>query len=358
MPRKKPVKPTDPLSKCPCGKSIRKTAWIACSHCNQWWHAGCVSLTKEICDIFKKKKLEYKCPSCTIDQLKESDLSILSSSEDEPEKSSQPGIVGRCTEQSVYVKGNLEIVKDSLPHTDSNDHVNIANKENVLIIDGIADPLSFQTSREIKKEIRDKKNIETKIAYALPRGGIAIEANTEEEAEKLKEPWPDSAFGDSGHSITVHNNSPLPRCVVKNVATHLSATSVSQTIQSQTGAQVKVRRLRYSDSNKPLKIVSVSCNSFEDLKLLYKTEIIFGKSRGEVKPYKSKRFTPVRCYSCQQFGHIALLCKAEKKCVKCAENHSGACTTNIKCANCGENHPASSSRCPAFLEIQKRLALR
>ncbi|KYB24901.1 hypothetical protein TcasGA2_TC034922, partial [Tribolium castaneum] len=59
-----------------------------------------------------------------------------------------------------------------------------------------------------------------------------------------------------------------------------------------------------------------------------------------------------QCHRCQMYGHSQPGCKADFKCLKCAEDHSThACTktkaTPATCANCGGPHPANFSGCPA-----------
>ena len=61
---------TESVSKCPCGQTIKgRPAWIACDTCGQWWHGSCVSLTKDICGIFKAKNLQYVCPVCIVSKV-------------------------------------------------------------------------------------------------------------------------------------------------------------------------------------------------------------------------------------------------------------------------------------------------
>lgn len=74
---------------------------------------------------------------------------------------------------------------------------------------------------------------------------------------------------------------------------------------------------------------------------------------------KSKRYT--QCFRCQQFGHGALYCNYEYKCVKCGQSHPTAeCTLKRddkpKCANCKGEHPANYGRCPALEDyLNKKL---
>ena len=68
---------------------------------------------------------------------------------------------------------------------------------------------------------------------------------------------------------------------------------------------------------------------------------------------------PLRCFSCQEFGHSKKFCKKEPKCWKCGrEGHEGGeCTSeSICCVNCKGDHFSSSKTCPVWIlekEIQR-----
>lgn len=68
-------------------------------------------------------------------------------------------------------------------------------------------------------------------------------------------------------------------------------------------------------------------------------ELYFGFVRYRVREYMPK---PMRCFNCQEFGHVANMCK--RKCPRCGGEHGyGECEegVRIKCCNCGGNHSAS-----------------
>ena len=68
---------------------------------------------------------------------------------------------------------------------------------------------------------------------------------------------------------------------------------------------------------------------------------------------------PLRCFSCQEFGHSRKYCKKELRCWKCGcEGHDGsACTSESSCCvNCKGSHYSSSKECPVWIlekEIQR-----
>ena len=54
---------------------------------------------------------------------------------------------------------------------------------------------------------------------------------------------------------------------------------------------------------------------------------------------------PLRCFSCQQYGHHEDKCKNHPVCANCGEpaiHHETLCKSPAKCANCGESNNANS----------------
>ena len=61
---------------------------------------------------------------------------------------------------------------------------------------------------------------------------------------------------------------------------------------------------------------------------------------------------PLRCYSCQEFGHSRKYCKKVPRCWKCGgEGHDGGeCTSESSCCvNCKGDHCSSSKNCPVWI---------
>lgn len=349
---KKKTKTVSDANKCPCGKTLKKKpAWIACDKCSQWWHGNCVNLTKEICGIFREKNLPFVCPVCIV-----SNFSLANRIDKNSDNNSASESV-TCKSSSSCSKDICDKeIKDS---SDSNIlSSSTQSAKNFVIIDGLKDPKKFQDSRVIQKEIRKHKgDIQVKYAFPLNRGGIAVQVESEKEKESLKEQWPEGAFM-SGGSLSVHERSYTPKCVLKNIATFHSTDKIEQEVEKQTGVRVSARRLKYRDTGRPMPIVVVTCDNSKDIQCLFKADISVHQRRVKVEPYNSKRFTPTRCFNCQEFGHIAVLCKNNKKCENCAEDHQGSCVSSSHCVNCGNSHRASSADCPVYIAIKERLLSR
>ena len=341
---------TDSSSSCPCGKTLKgRPAWIACDLCKQWWHGSCVSLTTEICTIFRKKNLPYLCPVCTLSKVDHKDKANKSDKPVLSEDSLISNSTDSDSEQDNSGTGRVELESNSNSGN---------NLKRVLIVDGLKNPGEYQNSRTIKEEIRKYKgDIRIKYAYPLNRGGLAIHTESEADIDLLKTNWPEEAFKGSS-SLSFHENDVKPRCIFKNVSPHLIDEYIVSEIEKQLKISINIRRLKYRDTGRPMPVVLVTCSSFEDLQIIFKSEVTLGNKTIKVDSYKSKRNTPVRCYNCQEFGHVAAICKNLHKCENCAEDHLGLCSSVSKCANCGNSHPSSSASCPVFLAIKEKLSRR
>ncbi|CAH1782305.1 unnamed protein product, partial [Owenia fusiformis] len=101
----------------------------------------------------------------------------------------------------------------------------------------------------------------------------------EEDKEELLGSWPEEAFNNRGNLIHVHEPNSNYRCIVKNVNPLFSDSTIEELITAQTGITNTVRRLTYTDTGKPMPVISVTCNSRSDLNdLLCKNIIIDNKT--------------------------------------------------------------------------------
>lgn len=58
-----------------------------------------------------------------------------------------------------------------------------------------------------------------------------------------------------------------------------------------------------------------------------------------VGPYER---ATLRCFNCQRYGHVAVVCRGRRRCTRCGEDHDGKeCNKDMKCPNCGGEHIAS-----------------
>ena len=71
---------------------------------------------------------------------------------------------------------------------------------------------------------------------------------------------------------------------------------------------------------------------------------------------------PLRCYSCQVFGHHENKCGRHPVCCNCGEPEhcgpSGVCNKPSKCVNCSGDHPANWKQCPQWEKEKKILKIK
>jgi hypothetical protein len=85
------------------------------------------------------------------------------------------------------------------------------------------------------------------------------------------------------------------------------------------------------------------------------TAIQVGYLNVKVEPYIPN---PIRCFSCQKFGHLSKNCQKPPACANCGSigHDYNSCDNSSKCLNCEKDHPSSSKKCEKWLiekEIQK-----
>ena len=59
----------------------------------------------------------------------------------------------------------------------------------------------------------------------------------------------------------------------------------------------------------------------------------------------------MRCFTCQEYGHVADLCKGKRRCARCGGDHGyGKCGTGVKpkCCNCGGEASVAYWGCEAM----------
>lgn len=73
-----------------------------------------------------------------------------------------------------------------------------------------------------------------------------------------------------------------------------------------------------------------------------------------VETFNPKNRSPVQCFRCLGWGHMASLCNMKVRCLLCSEEHSykvcqlNTSTSNFRCANCDGPHKANDPTCSAL----------
>ena len=228
----------------------------------------------------------------------------------------------------------------------------INSREKIVVVDEISNPSDFSKSANILKEIKRYSDIKIDFAYPLVKGGIAIHTQSKEQRDLLIEQLPIDSF-QGGKKCTLSKVRPKP-VFVKNVDTKVNAKEIEIQLKSRGIDVSECKRIVNQNSQKPTRTIKVTVKSEEDqIKLISNFDFKVGTSICNIE--KQKYSKVIRCYVCQQFGHVSINCKSEKRCVRCADNHNNnsICTLPEKCANCSEEHKASDNRCPIYIKYNE-----
>ena len=87
------------------------------------------------------------------------------------------------------------------------------------------------------------------------------------------------------------------------------------------------------------------------------SDVVVGYAKVQIRAYVPN---PMRCFSCQQYGHTAKFCKRRRVCEKCgsAEHDSKDCDSqNLFCVNCEGDHAASDKNCTRMKSEKEILSI-
>ena len=219
-------------------------------------------------------------------------------------------------------------------------------REKIIIIDELDKPQDFRHSSTILKEIKKVSDQKVELAYPLSKGGIAIHTESKDSRNSLVDLLSAVSFG--GGKISTLNKFKKVSFFIKNVDTKVSISEIRTKLQSQGLHNFECDRITNSYTQRPTKTIKVIINSAEESKIL-NTKI---KVSGQDCVIEKQLGTVIRCYGCQQFGHIAKNCHAAPKCVVCAGSHRSdfSCRNTVKCGNCEGGHLSSDKKCPIFIK--------
>lgn len=77
-------------------------------------------------------------------------------------------------------------------------------------------------------------------------------------------------------------------------------------------------------------------------------DLYFGFVRYNVWEFVPK---PMRCFNCQEYEHVSLVCKGKRRCASCrGDQEHGKCEPSVKpkCCNCGGEHSEAYWGCEAM----------
>ena len=221
----------------------------------------------------------------------------------------------------------------------------------------------FQTALDEIKE--NGPDLKIKSLFQLKNGGILLELSSKEAVEWAKQPERRQRFiNATGGKLNIKDR--LYNLVVPFVPiwTALEDNETLRFIEEDSkipaNTIASARWIKPIAKRKPFQQFAhamFSLTSPAAANTLLKDGIYV--NRACLRAIKDKK-EPICCLKCQQWGHIAQSCKADKDtCGTCAGNHrTPDCPSEneVKCINCDStNHSSSSRKCPDF--IQRCIAL-
>ena len=240
-------------------------------------------------------------PSITTDQSKQVHSSNQTSVAPADQNTNRLSPQGR---EISYTENPPESRKKQISDTNSlpADFKNFHSSLNIRLIDKIPQTLRPKNSTQIKKRIKEfsSEQINIQYSYTLPKGGVAIHTETEKDAETLEKETI-SFLAAPAQNLT---QTGFTKVVMKNINPFISTEDIKQVVDKKFNQNSKIRRFHSSVNRKPLPIISISCHSEISSKLLIDGIYIFGKHYN-CEQYKK---LVIRCFNCQQFGHIAKHC--------------------------------------------------
>ena len=189
-----------------------------------------------------------------------------------------------------------------------------------------------------------------KSAKKLRDGTLLIETADDLQSEKLLGM---KFFNEFPVTVEPHRTLNSSRGVVSHFDfLHLDADTISEEMASQgvTGCR-KITSRRNSEIKSTTSVILTF--AMETLP----SRVFIGYESVPVRPFIP---SPMRCFQCQRFGHIATRCEGKATCPRCGkEKHNGdKCAADACCVNCEGAHAAYSRDCPKMVEERKIIEIK
>ena len=143
---------------------------------------------------------------------------------------------------------------------------------------------------------------------------------------------------------------PKPSFVIVNVHHSIQENEIKEELLSNNGMNVvKVSRIISRARRKPTKLIRVITDLTNHVLAAQKHGVKFGwliyRCEASKEPPHVKQ-----CFKCQKYGHSAIECKNEQRCLRCSGQHTvkQCAEPNAKFANCGGAHASVYKGCSSY----------
>jgi hypothetical protein len=199
----------------------------------------------------------------------------------------------------------------------------------------------------VKKSIESIAGIPKKVTQ-LRSGNIIIEIERESHANNLLK---STSFLNTPVKITPHRTLNSSKGVIRcRELRDCSQQEIIDGLEDQNVIAAHKVMTTKDESRIPTNTIFLTFNSPK-----LPTAVQVGYLNVKIDPYIPN---PIRCFSCQKFGHLSKNCQKPPACANCGsiEHNYNSCNQPPKCLNCNQEHPSSSKKCEKWIlekEIQK-----
>ena len=159
-------------------------------------------------------------------------------------------------------------------------------------------------------------------------------------------------------NANVNTRNTLPKAkskssfVIVNVHLSIQENEIKEELLSNNGMHVvKVSRIISRASGKPTKLIRVITDSTNHVLAAQKHGVKIGWLIYRCEPSKEPPHVK-QCFKCQKYGHSAIECKNEQRCLRCSGQHTlKQCAEpkeNAKCLNFGGSHASVYKGCSSY----------
>ena len=214
----------------------------------------------------------------------------------------------------------------------------LVDPERSIVVDKVHDPNRFADSLALKDAlVKADAQISVKISAAkvISSGRILIEATEKGTQQSLLDSLkglPHDVFGQDA-SFRCMSDTPKSSeydVVVRGISTAHSVDRLKDIVSEEYQRVKTIIDLSMPGGNPRFKSIKISLSDENEFNRMLKWGLRLGFQFFRAESWVRG---PVQCFNCQNFGHVASVCRQNKRCVNCSETHEPDknCAKEAKC---------------------------